>query len=69
MTKHLTPNQSAAHGDRTMIYQDPITRQKPEGPATLVQMIRRDDDDGLNRWAVRFDGEDCTFERTVFVGD
>jgi len=52
--------------DTVMIYEDPITQQKPEGIATLIKKID-DLGDGLERWNVRFVGEIDVYERTVVV--
>lgn len=47
-------------GDRVMIYEDPITRQHPEGPAILIKKIEGD------YWKVSFINEPGkTYERTV----
>lgn len=54
-------------GDTVTIYQDPITRQKPEGDATLIRCLNPVDRDGLSRWEVRFAGESETFERTILA--
>lgn len=68
--KRVKHNREASTGDRTMIYQKPITREEPEGIATLVVLTWRDDIDGLNRWRVRFDEEpDQLYDRAVFTGD
>lgn len=40
-----------------MIYQDPITKQKPEGKACLLSKVQ-DMEDGLELWNVCFEGED-----------
>lgn len=45
-------------GDLRMIYQDPVTRLNPEGPATLLRRIGRTDPDLGERWLVRFDDGD-----------
>jgi hypothetical protein len=39
------------------VYQDPITRQKPEGEAKLLREYRPDEGDGLSMWVVEFVGE------------
>lgn len=46
-------------GASLVIYQDPFTRQTPEGRAVVLEVIRRDIQDGIrcvDAW-VRFDGE------------
>ena len=55
-------------GEIVMIYEDPITRQKPEGKAVLLRKIA-DMGDSLERWAVRFegDGADSIYERNIRV--
>ncbi len=58
-------------GDIVTVYEDPITRMKPEGKARLVEKIRgvRLWFTPLERWKVRFlsdeDGE--AFEREIWV--
>lgn len=54
-------------GDKVMIYEDPITEQKPEGVATLIKELSRDTGYGLSCWEVRFDGDDPseTFGRSI----
>jgi hypothetical protein len=50
---------------KVMIYEDPITQQKPEGKALLLHKIQ-DLPDGLERWKVCFAGEDgAVYERTI----
>ena len=50
-----------------MIYQDPITEQKPEGKACLLHKIE-DLPDGLERWKVCFEGDNGeVYERTIKV--
>lgn len=46
-------------GTSLVIYQDPFTRQTPEGRAVVLEVIRRDVQNGIRRvdaW-VRFDGK------------
>lgn len=63
-------NHYATIGDVTMIYEDPISRQKPEGLAKLVKLIHYDDVDGFNRWIVIFIEEPKNqYERVIFTGD
>lgn len=40
-------------GDIVTIYEDPLTEQKPEGKAKLVQKVN-EDELGLERWLVEF---------------
>ncbi len=54
--------------DKVVIYQDPITCQKPEGKAVLLHKIDIDMGEGLERWKVCFEGEDGgVYERTIKV--
>ncbi len=52
------------------VYEDPITREKPEGFARLIRAIGRPEE-GLQRYVVNFieDGPDTTVERTVNLLD
>jgi hypothetical protein len=57
-------------GVNLMVYEDPFTRQKEEGRATVTKVVRRGTDDGVKQveWAdcwVRFDGEKEEYYRTV----
>ena len=52
-------------GDKVTIYQDPITKQKEEGKATLVKFLSKDDDFGTEDWEVGFDNEVETYTRTI----
>jgi len=52
-------------GDKVMIYEDPITRQKPEGIATLVENYKPDIGDGLSIWVVRFKDDSYVTTRTI----
>jgi len=51
--------------DKVMIYEDPITRQKPEGIATLVENYKPDIGDGLSIWVVRFKDDGYVTTRTI----
>ena len=51
-------------GDKVKIYQDPITKKKLEGEATLVQ-FQSANDDGLEDWLVKFPGETETNQRMI----
>ena len=58
------------HGDKVMVYQDPITERKPEGRAALMLLEDENcgtyDDRLLQRWLVRFETEpESTYVRTV----
>lgn len=44
-------------GDKVQVYQNPVTRQNPEGEAKLVRLYRPDEGDGLSMWWVEFDDE------------
>jgi hypothetical protein len=48
-----------------MVYEDPITKQKPEGKATLVRFLDRDDREIGERWMVRFIGDREVYARWV----
>jgi mRNA deadenylase 3'-5' endonuclease subunit Ccr4 len=43
-------------GDYLLIYQDPVTKKKPEGTAQLLKKIREDDD--FETWLVHFPEDD-----------
>jgi len=54
-------------GNRVMIYEDPITRLKPEGMATLKKLVRVVDERFLD-WMVEFDeGTEGEFCRTIVL--
>jgi hypothetical protein len=57
-------------GDIVMIYEDPITKEKPEGNATLIKKLFSTME-GTNwhteYWQVRFINEEAIFERTIRV--
>ena len=60
----LTANQ------RVMIYEDPITRDRPEDNATLVKFIRDmgiENDHSIERWEVRFDDAPDEYERDIWT--
>lgn len=53
-------------GDAVVIFSDPLTRQNPEGPATLVRQYRPDDGDCLSMWIVCFvDDPGSEYLRTI----
>ena len=48
------------------IYEDPITRLKPEGKAQLIELLREDTGDRLELWEVEFlDEPGTTYTRTL----
>jgi hypothetical protein len=50
-----------------MIYEDPITQQKPEGKACLLHKMESLPD-GIERWKVCFEGDDGgVYERNIKV--
>ncbi|HEX9987063.1 MAG TPA: hypothetical protein VGE45_01090 [Chloroflexia bacterium] len=59
-------------GDKVNIYEDPLEREHLEGEATLV---RKGEDYGVydgvivERWTVRFPGDDDTYERLIVNPD
>jgi hypothetical protein len=55
-----TKGEKMKRGDRVMIYEDPITKQHPEGPAVLIKKLNRE------YWKVALINEpDRTYERKV----
>jgi hypothetical protein len=59
-------------GDTVNIYEDPITQTSLEGRAVLVSKVK--DDMGIidgvyrmERWAVRFEGEQDKYERSILL--
>ena len=53
-------------GDRVVVYQKPFTDADREGIATLI--TRSDgNDDGYERWEIRFPGESEAYYRTVHL--
>lgn len=52
MAKSHQPVREFKPGDRVMIYEDPLTEQKPEGIAVLVKHIH--ESNGIETWKVRF---------------
>jgi len=57
-------------GDKVKVYQKPITREDYEGIATLIELIRLDERDGLNRWLVHFQDDEpgSNYVRTIYTG-
>lgn len=52
-------------GDTVTIYEDPITREKPEGQAVLLKRIDSADSD-MERWRVQFKGDlEMVVERDI----
>lgn len=57
----LKPNQTV------MIYEYPITKEKPEGKAKLLKLYKPDEGDGLSLWLVCFEDEpNSKYVRTVY---
>lgn len=56
-------------GTRVMIYEDPITKQKPEGMATLKELYKTLGSTMI--WRVHFDGdaENEFYERSIEFED
>ena len=55
-------------GDYVVIYEDPMTRKKPEGRAQLVEHIATHGGTPvLQRWLVRFPNEHQTYQRIIRV--
>lgn len=50
------------------IYQDPVTRTKPEGTARLIRNAELSEGD-LCYWFVRFPGDDASFPRWIHPDD
>jgi len=48
-------------GQRRMVYEDPITKEKPEGVALITA------ERGNGRFIVEFDDDDGEYERTILV--
>lgn len=67
MKDHHQPVKEFKPGDRVMIYEDPITRQKPEGIAVLVSNNHKPDTGkgNLQGWQVRFFAETHTVCRWI----
>jgi hypothetical protein len=57
-------------GDKVMVYQDPVTCEKPEGEATVTRVLGETlwlDGKGRKTFdcMVRFKGDRCTYQRRV----
>jgi hypothetical protein len=50
-------------GDVVMIYEDPITEQKPEGKAELLKKVGGDEE--VEQWIVRFLDDDLKTCQTL----
>jgi hypothetical protein len=63
-------NSPLNQGDIVTVYQDPITKQKAEGPADLRRFVAADPD-GLQRWMVHFVGDHAAdgYERLIDPAD
>ena len=55
-------------GDNVKIYEDPLTRTKLEGTAVLKHQVACDDF-LLERWVVRFQGDEENVIRTIWIDD
>ena len=60
-------------GDRVLIFEDPITKRRVEGEATLVKKARerRTEPNGLEYWTVHFkeDDDGANYDRWTNKGD
>ena len=56
-------------GQKVTIFQDPISQHQSEGEATLIAFKASDDDNTMELWEVRFDGDhpDEIYDRTIKV--
>lgn len=52
-------------GQTVTIYEDPITCQKAEGKARLIELVRQDEGDGLTMWRVKFVDDGFETTRTI----
>lgn len=55
-------------GDTVTIYKRPITREHPEGTATILKLLDFDENAQTFDVCVRFKGESATYRRTIYVG-
>ena len=55
-------------GTKVTVYEDPITKQKPEGQAEIIEHVETFD---LDRYVVHFEGDEPGFHvvRTILDGD
>jgi hypothetical protein len=51
-------------GETVTIYEDPVTKMKPEGNAKLIRFVQALPN-GLEEWSVRFQGEQAKYFRTI----
>lgn len=61
-------NQEAGFLERTMIYEDPFTRTKPEGVARIMSFVTHNPRDKSMDCMVKFDGERERVRRTIYLG-
>lgn len=58
-------------GDRVLVFQDPITCEVLEGIGRITKILFRDSESPATlvkyRVMVQFEGEDVSYERTLFV--
>lgn len=57
-------------GDEIIIWEDPITKTKPEGMARLIKLTYRDPDELFERWIVHFlsdESLDDRYERVIYA--
>ncbi len=54
-------------GDRVIVYDDPLTKRRPEGTAFLVGRVNHFTSEELQRWKVHFESDDegVTVERFI----
>lgn len=53
-------------GDRVMVYEDPVTKKRPEGSAVVVKVLRQTLDDLGAYVTIRFDPEKLGYEGERF---
>jgi len=59
-------------GDKVMVYEDPITMQKPEGEVELLRLLQTATAEAtpgkvLQRWSVRFCSDGFEAQRALLV--
>jgi hypothetical protein len=53
-------------GQVVTIFEDPVTKKKPEGEAVLLELMWKDRfPPYMERWKVSFTGEDDVYERNI----
>lgn len=54
---------------KVMVYQDPLTCQKPEGDAVLIKKMEyaREQENGIQNWKVRFISDGFVTERLINI--